>query len=138
MKLEIVFITSERSATSTPETVFSSSAAARSPPREQCWLTVLHVGPAWPAFVGFSSRSTEILTVDARRVRQWIESVNATRKGQLGLENTADAPSRVSPPASPSDCSDGRRDLTQLDHREPRQTIPDRLRSLTRTKESTI
>jgi len=63
-------------------------------------------------------------------VRQWIESVFDTLKGQLGLEHHG---------ARTAHCPD-RRGLAQLGDQRPRQAQPHRLRPLTRPsfKESII
>jgi hypothetical protein len=71
-------------------------------------------------------------------VRQWIESVNQTLKGQLDLEQhggriTRGVFTRVAQRLLAIACWD----LTQLGHRSPSQTLPDRLRPLT-FKESLI
>ena len=63
-------------------------------------------------------------------IRQWIESVNDTLKGQLDLERHSGRTPEASMPGSPSGRSPCHCHLAQLGHRPTRQAVADRLRPL--------
>jgi hypothetical protein len=64
-------------------------------------------------------------------IRQWVESVYDTLKGQLGLRTPRHThPTRGLHPSRPAPARPGHRDLAQLEHRRPRQAQPHRLRPL--------
>jgi len=71
-------------------------------------------------------------------VRQWIEAVNQTLKGQLGLEEHGGRTTHgVFTRVAQRILAMGRRNLEQLGHRRHSQTLTHRIRPLT-SKESTI
>lgn len=72
------------------------------------------------------------------RVRQWIESVNQTLKGQLNLEAHGGRTVAGSSPASPSSYWPWPPASGTTDHRRHQQAITDRLRPLAIFTESII
>ncbi|WSI99788.1 hypothetical protein OG405_04260 [Nocardia sp. NBC_01329] len=66
-----------------------------------------------------------------KKVRQLIESVDDTLKGQLDLEDQRTLVSGCRDPRRPARVGDGHRDLAQPHHRRTRHPVTDRLRPLT-------
>ncbi|MEU5908974.1 hypothetical protein [Micromonospora sp. NPDC047527] len=93
------------------------------------WLAERGVRLLRPSYRNRAPRPDEHLL---KPVRQLIESVNDTLKGQLDLEPHGGTQHRGTRRATPP--RDDRRDLAQPDHRPTPDQVPDRLRPLTRLR----